>query len=291
VIPFELAEPRSLRDALALLDPGDPSIRPIAGGTALMLMMKAGLFKPAKLVSLRRIEPAYSRIATPAEGGLAIGAMAALADLEHSPAVAAAAPVITQALRRLSNVRVRNVATVGGHLAHADPHMDLPPVLIALGASLVIMGPEGERRIAVEDLFRGYYETALAADELVTQLIVPPRRPGAAYLKVTTRSADDWPALGIAVALDLAGGTISGARVAISAATEKPMRLAAVEAVLAGAAADEPTFRRAAEAAAAAAPVTGDVRGSAPYKRQLVRVYTARALRAALAQTVGGGAR
>src|SRR5262249_19399628 len=154
-------------------------------------------------------------------------------------------------LRTLSNVRVRNVATIGGNLAHADPHMDLPPVLAALGAQLTIAGPNGERTVAVENLFAGYYETVLAKNELIAQVAVPSLAgKRAAYVKVTTRSADDWPALGVAVALGAEGRTVRGADVFVSAATETPIRLKAAEAVLRGAEANESTLKRAGEAAA-----------------------------------------
>jgi carbon-monoxide dehydrogenase medium subunit len=154
--PFELLEPRSLREAIELLDPDDASVRPIAGGTALMLMMKAGVFQPARLVSLRGIE-AMTAIWQGNDGALRIGAMTPLAMVERSAAVSGHAPVITRTLRTLSNVRVRNVATVGGHLAHGDPHMDLPPVLIALGAQVSVAGRSGARTIPVEELFAGSF--------------------------------------------------------------------------------------------------------------------------------------
>src|SRR5580700_9090415 len=144
MIPLELAEPASLGEAIRLLDPDDASVRPIAGGTALMLMMKAGVFRPARLVSLRAIKE-LTAIATQPDGALKIGAMTPLSVLERSAAMLAHAPVVIQTLRTLSNVRVRNVATVGGHLAHGDPHMDLPPVLAALGAHVMVAGPAGER--------------------------------------------------------------------------------------------------------------------------------------------------
>jgi len=160
--PFVLEEPASLAEALQLLDPDDPEVRAIAGGTALMLMMKSELYRPKRLVSLRRLEPTLRGIHVVADGGLEIGAMARLRDIERSDPVCAAAPVIPEALLTHSNVRVRNVATLGGNLAHGDPHMDLPPVLIALGASVRIEGPAGQREIAVEDLVTGYLETALA---------------------------------------------------------------------------------------------------------------------------------
>ena len=188
--------------AVRLLDPDDETIRPIAGGTALMLMMKAGVFRPAKLVSLRKIESNYAAITADASG-LTIGAMTTLSDLEHSADVCAHAPLITQTLLTLSNVRVRNVATVGGALAHGDPHMDLPPVLMALEASLTVVGPNGERSLPVEDLFSGYYETVLAKNELIAFVHVPAQKSKqAAYMKVTTGSVDDWPALGIAVVIE-----------------------------------------------------------------------------------------
>lgn len=280
--PFELAEPTSLHDAIALLDPSDTAIRPIAGGTALMLMMKSGLFEPQRLVSLRGIEARYSEISVTGDGGLRIGAMTPLRRIERSPEVAAAMPVVTKAMRRLSNVRVRNVARIGGHLAHGDPHLDLPAVLIALGASLTVAGPSGERTIPVEDLFVGYLETALAPDELIAEVTIP-AQPGrsAAYLKHTTRAADDWPALGIAVALDLDGDTVAASRIAIGAATDTPRRLASVEAAIEGRNLDDAALRDAGDAAAAEAEVHSDARGSASYKKELIRVFTGRAIRQA----------
>ena len=277
--PFELAEPASLGEAIKLLDPDDPSVRPIAGGTALMLMMKAGVFRPARLVSLRAIKQ-LSAIETTVDGELKIGAMTPLAAVERAAAVRVHAPVITQTLRTLSNVRVRNVATVGGHLAHADPHMDLPPVLIALGARIAVAGPTGERMIPVEQLFAGYYETVLERDQLITALIVPAQGTRrAAYLKCTTRAVHDWPALGVAVSIEGDGGT---ARIVISAAIEKPVRAPGAEQALGEGRIDDAAMRRAGAAAAEEVECIGDGQGSAAYKRQLVRVYVRRALLAAL---------
>jgi carbon-monoxide dehydrogenase medium subunit len=281
--PFELLEPTSLRDAIALLDPDDAAVRPLAGGTALMLMMKAGVFRPTRLVSLRKAGDGLARIAAAANDDLTIGAMTPLAVVERSAEVARHAPVIVRTMRRLSNIRVRNVATVGGNLAHGDPHMDLPPVLIALGAQVKAAGPEGERKIAVEDLFTGYFETVLAKNELITELHVPAQgRKRAAYLKVTTGSAEDWPALGVAAVLDADGQAVKSARIVVSAATEKATRLKAAEKVLAEGPLDDKRLAQAGEAAVADAECISDVRGSAAYKRELIRVYVARAVRQAL---------
>ncbi len=279
--PFELAEPRSLREAVAALDAEDPSVRPISGGTALMLMMKAGVLRPSRLVSLGKL--GLAGIQTGPGGELRVGAMTSLRAIEKSEVVRKGWPVIARTLRTLSNVRVRNVATVGGHLAHADPHMDLPPVLSALGARVTIAGAAGERSVPVEEISTGYLETSLRLNELITLLEVPPLGArGAAYLKCTTRSADDWPAVGVAVVLLLEKDLIREASVVISAATDKPTRLAAVERILLGRKIDENLLD---EAATQELSIEGDLHGSAAYKKQLIRVYLRRAIHEARAQS------
>lgn len=284
MIPFDLAEPSSLLAAASLLDPDDPTVRPIAGGTALMLMMKAGVFRPQKLISLRKIEPAFSDIKSDAVG-LRIGAMTALGQLERSAQVRKHSPLVSQTLVTLSNVRVRNVATIGGALAHGDPHMDLPPVLIALGAQLTIVNPAGERHLAVEDLFSGYYETVLEKNELIAEVHIPSQGSKKGwYSKVTTGSADDWPALGIAALLDAVGDEIRASRIVVSAATEKATRLKSAEALLNGKFVSDKLLAQAGDAALQDCDLIADVRGSIPYKRELMRVYLRRTIRAALRQ-------
>jgi len=283
VTPFDLVQPASLKEAIALIDPEDPDVRAIAGGTGLMLMMKAGVFRPTRLVSLRKLGDSFFRIAMAASGDLTIGAMTPLSAIEQSSEVLRHAPVIVRTMTRLSNVRVRNVATVGGALAHGDPHMDLPPVLIALGASVAIAGASGERTMAVEDLLTGYYETALARNELITELRIPAQGTmRTVYFKITAGSADDWPALGVAVALASQGGTVTSARMVVSAATAKATRLISAEQMLIGANVNDKTLEIVAEAAADEADIIADLRGSASYKRELLRVYAARAVRAAM---------
>jgi len=285
VIPFEMVEPTSLQEAMGLLDPKEPTIRAVAGGTALMLMMKAGVFQPSRLVCLHRIEPQYSRIVLTDDGELRIGAMATLSELEHDANVATRLPVLKRALRRLSNPRVRNVARVGGALAHGDPHMDLPPVLTALGGRVTIKGPKGERVLPLEQLYSGYYETVLEKNELITAVTVPSLNGRkSAYMKVTSRSADDWPALGVAVSFALQNGAIRDPIIVVSAATEKVTRMAGTEKLLQGAAPQDDVLMRAGEAAAAEASILADAHGSAAYKRELLRVYVRRAVRQALAE-------
>jgi aerobic carbon-monoxide dehydrogenase medium subunit len=246
--PFELAQPRTLQEAFALLDA--EGARPFSGGTALMLMMKAGVLRPQRLVSLRNL--GLEKIE--ARGMLRIGAMTTLSTLERSPEVRQGWPVIARALRTLSNVRVRNVATVGGALAHADPHMDLPPLLSALGAKVLLQDRTAQRAIPVEELYAGYLENTLKPGELITHVEIPPLgKRGAAYLKCTTRSADDWPAVGVAVALG------EEMRIFVSAATDRPTRIAD-------------------ESGLAGLKIEGDLHGSAAYKRQLLKIYLRRAI-------------
>ncbi|HEV8110548.1 MAG TPA: FAD binding domain-containing protein [Burkholderiales bacterium] len=266
--PFELAEPASLPEAITLL--GAEDARALSGGTALMLMMKAGVLRPSRLVSLRKLKLEEIRV----DGELHVGAMASLRALERSAQVKAGWPAITRMLRTLSNVRVRNVATVGGALAHADPHMDLPPLLTALNARVTISGPAGERSLPVAALYAGYLQNTLAPNELITHVTIPAMgKSRAAYLKCTTRSADDWPAVGMAVLID--GEDV---RIVLGAATDKPTRLLAAERLLKGRADDSAALKDAAEAAAEEARIESDLHGSAAYKKQLIRVYLQRTL-------------
>jgi carbon-monoxide dehydrogenase medium subunit len=282
--PFAFEEPKTFARAVAALDADDGGVRPVAGGTALMLMMKAGVFAPTRLVSLEKIEKRYSAIKIDSHGALCVGAMTPLSALEYSAKIAARFPVVKETLRTLSNIRVRNVARVGGALAHGDPHMDLPPLFAALGAKVIVRGPNGVREIQVDALYAGYYETVLAKDELIAEAIVPPIGDAkCAYMKCTSRSADDWPALGIAVKFEIEGaGGIRNPRLVLSAATDKVTRLAAAESVLEGEEATDAMFAKAAEAAAGEASLLSDAHGSAAYKRELLRVYLVRALRHAM---------
>ena len=264
--PFELTEPESLREAIALLD-ADDAARPLSGGTALMLMMKAGVLRPERLVSLGKL--GLDKIELGPAGELRVGSMVSLRKLETSEVVRRGWPAIARTLLTLSNVRVRNVARLGGHLAHGDPHTDLPPLLSALGAEVQIFGPHGERQASVESLYTGYLETTLKRGELITRVDVPALgKRRAAYLKCTTRSVDDWPAVGIAVCLGE-----QETRLFVSAATDKPTRLAQAEKIL-----KNGNLQRACEAAAEEVNVEGDLHGSAAYKKQLIRVYLARAI-------------
>jgi carbon-monoxide dehydrogenase medium subunit len=211
--------------------------------------------------------------------------MTTFAELEHSPEIARRLPVIPRTMKTLANVRVRNVATVGGNLAHADPHLDLPPVWFALGAKVKVVGRGGERVMPVEDIFSGYYETTLANDELIAAIEVPVREGWRSnYVKITTRAAHDWPALGLTLSVLFEKRTVKDIRVVLSAAVDRPIRLNAAEKELRGAEVSDGVLARAGDAAASEAEMDSDTRGSADYKQHLLRVHLRRAMQTLAAE-------
>ena len=281
---FEFARPAGFAEAARMLDTDEEGVRAFAGGTALMLMLKSGVYAPTRFVHLGGAEAGFSAIAPLPGGGLRLGALATLAALEHNDDVRRFAPVVSRAMTRLANPRVRNVATVGGALAHGDPHMDLPPVLASLGGVVDVAGPKGARAVKVEDFYKGYYETALERGELIAAVELPSQAGWrSAYRKCATRAADDWPAVGIAVSLKIEGGVVEDARLMLGAAVEKLTRLRAAEAALRGGKPDAAAFANAAEAAAGEARTIDGPNGSAAYKTALLRVHLVRALNEALA--------
>lgn len=277
---FELDRPQTVEEAVAALDANDPTVRAVGGGTALMLMMKQKLFRPSRLVSLQRLESDLRGITFGQDGSLRVGAMTPLRDLELEPAVAEVAPVVTAALHTLANVRVRNQATVGGHLAHGDPHMDLPPILLGMGARVKTLSAGGSRTIELKDLFAGYYETTLAPGELITELVIPAQAAGTqgAYVKFTAISNDDWPAMCGAIFFRHEAGKLADVRVTVSAATEMPLRLTAVEELLTGEHLSEKLIAAAADLTASEIQPLPDIRGSVAYKRELAKVFVHEAI-------------
>lgn len=281
-LDFELVRPASLPEAIRLLDTDSATVRPYSGGTALMLMMKSGVFSPTQLVDLTALEAELGGIDA-ADGRLTIGSLTALATLGIDKDVARLAPVITRAIPRLSNVRVRNAARVGGCVAHGDPHMDLPPILASLRADVEIAGPAGRKTIPVENLYTGYYQTILERGELVSAVRLPVQAGWrSVYRKTTVRTYDDWPALGVAASARLDDDIVTDVRLVVSAATEKVTRIAGVEAMLIGAALDEKLAARAGTYAAETVETLDDVQGTAAYKKLLVEVEVRRALLALL---------
>lgn len=282
MIPFELHVPRTTEEALDLLDRYGEDARPIAGGTALVLLMQQRLVRPDHLVSLGRI-PALARIET-ANGALKIGALTTHRAVETSPEVKAGWPLLAETYRRVATVRIRNVATVGGGIAHADPNQDPLATYIALNATVGVASRKGAREVPAEEFFVGYYETVLQPGEIVTHVTVPkPARPPRwAYLKFLPRTEDDYPTVAVAAAVDVEGDRIRDARIALNAAGATPIRARQAEDTLRGQAPSADLFRAAAATVPEIVDPTSDHRGSANYKRRMCEVFTRRALEQAL---------
>ena len=265
---------------MALLDRYGDAAHLLAGGTALTLFQKQGLVSPGVLVDLGRI--AGLDAVTVDDGGLAIGAMATLRAVETSADVARRVPALGAVVGRVATIRIRNQATLGGNLAHADPAQDPPPVLIVLDAEVEIAGPHGTRRIPVEQLFVDVFETSIGPGEVLTTVRVPAQARGAriGYEKFLPRTEDDYATVAVAARLTVGdGGCIADARLALGAAAAVPLRVPAAEALLVGAPIDEVPVRAVVEAVVATVDPVDDVRGSAHYKREMAGVWTARLLR------------
>ena len=276
---FDYRAPRSLDEALAVLGEYGEDARAIAGGTALVTMMRQRLVQPRCLVSLRDVQ-GLGRIE--ANGGLRLGALVTHREAEISPLVRERLPVLAETFRRVATVRIRHMATIGGALAHADPNQDPPVTLLALGATVEIRGARGSRELPLAEFFRDYYETALAAGELVTAVKVPPPPPasGSAFLKFLPRTADDYATVAAAaiVTLEQDGVRCREARIALGSVGVTPLRATSAEALLRGEPLGEALLKAAGEAAKTAVDPLSDHRGSAAYKREMTAVMVGRAL-------------
>ena len=270
--------PSTLAEACALLDEHGYDARPFAGGTALVVLMKQSLALPDHLVSLDRIE-GMSEIRLDGDA-LHIGALVRHREVETSPLVREVAPLLAETYGRVATVRIRNMATVGGGLAHADPAQDPPAALIALGASVRAVSSGGARTIAVEDLFFDYYESALEPGEVIESVSVPRPAAGArsVYLKFLPRTEDDYATVAVAALGEVEGTTCTNVRVALIAAGPTPLRAVEVERALVGQPVSAGAVREAAEAVRDLVDPLDDFRGSADYKREMAVVFTRRAL-------------
>ena len=274
---FDLLQPRSLAEASELLVKHGDEARPIAGGTTLVILMKQRAVHYPCLVDLQSI-PGLDRISQERDG-IRIGALVTHRAVECSSIVRAAVPVIAEAFGKIGNVRVRQTASVGGNLAHADYRLDPPPALLVLGASITAFGPQGSRTIPLKDFFRGMYETALEPGEILVDVTIPfmPEGSQAVYLKYSALSANDWPCLGVAALLSKHNGRLSELRLGLGGVAATPMVIQGLEFVhgqdMSDALVDEVLRMVDAQIAPFA-----DLRGSEWYKRQMTRVFVKRAI-------------
>jgi carbon-monoxide dehydrogenase medium subunit len=278
--PFELSEPASVGEALDALSRHDGECRLIAGGTALVPMLRLGLARPEVLVSLHRI-PGIADIRTDGND-LVVGAMATHAAIHRHPLVIERRPLLAEAAGRVASPSIRASGTLGGNLCYAESASDVAPALLCLDAEIVASGPGGDRTIAIADFFRGFYETALEPGEILTavRIPVPSKAARSAYVKFCPRSAEDRALIGVAVRLVMAsdGRRCADVRIALAAAAPTPMRARRAEVALHGEPVTDAAIAAATEAAATECDPLSDLMGSADYRRQMIRIWVRRVL-------------
>ena len=286
MIAFDYRAPRSLYEALTILQEYGDEARAIAGGTALVTMMRQRLVHPGCLVSLRDVE-GLGRIEA-RNGAVRLGALVTHREAETSPLLQERLPVLSETFRRVGTIRIRHMATIGGALAHADPNQDPPVTLMALGARVELRRAGGQRELPLGEFFRDYYESALEPGELVTAVTVPllPAASGTSFIKFLPRTADDYATVAVAAAVTLEsdGERCREARIALGSVATTPLRGRAAEALLPGARLDDGLVKAVGEAAKREVDPLDDHRGSAAYKREMTAVMVGRALTQAWAE-------
>jgi carbon-monoxide dehydrogenase medium subunit len=284
--PFEFLQPSSLDEALGLVDQHGDDGKVIAGGTALVILMKQRLVRPTALISLAKLQEL--RGVERRNGAIRIGALTTHREAETNSLVRETLPMLAETLHHVATVRIRNVGTLGGNLAHADPNQDPPAALIALGASVEIVGKGGERSVPIEEFFTDYYETALQPGELVRAITVPapPAGAGAAYTKFLPRTADDYATVAVAavVQLDASGERLEEVHLGLGSLGSTPLRPRETEAALRGQPASEAAIRAASAAVKDEVDPISDIRGSAEYKRDMAEVFVRRTVLQAVEQ-------
>lgn len=288
--PFRYARPQNLADAVELLASADHDVKILAGGQSLVPMLNLRLVRPAVLIDLNGV-PGLDHITPSPAGGLTIGALVRHASLANSAAVIERAPLLAEAARHVGHAAIRHRGTLGGSLAHADPAAELPAALVALGAELVLHGRRGARTIPASEFFLGLMTTALAPDEILLDIRVPPQGPGWGFAEVVRRTGDFALAGVVALVGRAAGssGRCESARLVGFGVGDRPVRFAAAEEILTSEGRDpSAALTQAAAAAAGACDPPDDLHASAEYRRHLAAVLIEEAVRQALTRLDGG---
>lgn len=282
----EYHAPESLSDALSMLGRFGDEAKVLAGGHSLIPMMKMRFAEPAHLVDLNRIDEL--RGVREVDGVVHIGAMTRENDLIASVILREMCPLLPEAARNIADPQVRNCGTIGGDIAHGDPANDHPALMLALGASFVLAGPQGERVVPAEEFFLGTYWTALEPEEILTQIRIPafPPQTGYAYCKLK-RKQGDWATAGAAVVLQLEQGHCVRAGIGLTNVGSTALKASAAEQALVGDVIDETHIERAAAEAMAICEPAEDLRGDVEYKTQMAGEMTRRAIREALERARG----
>jgi aerobic carbon-monoxide dehydrogenase medium subunit len=286
---FDYLVAHSIEEAVGLLDQHGEDAKILAGGQSLIPLIRFRLARPSVLVDINRV-PGLEYVQE-ADGTLHIGTMTREAELDSSSLIRNRYPILYDTSTMVADPVVRNWATVGGNLAHADPANDHPATMLALGARIVAVGPAGERELPIEGFFTDIpFETALHSNEMLREIRVPApvQGSGGAYFKLE-RKVGDYAIAGVAAYITLDGsGNVSYAGIGLTNVGQVPIKARAAEQSLLGKPLDDASIHQAADLAAAASQPTSDTRGSAEYKRDMVRTLTVRALRKALARATGG---
>lgn len=287
---FELLEPNSVEEACRLLSKHGQGARVLAGGTALVKLMKKRLIHPSYLVNIKGIKELH--FIREDKDALKIGALTPLREIETSPFVRDRFRVVTEMVHTIGSVQIRNVGTLTGNLCFADPASDPAPLLIALEAQLKIVGPGGARVLSLENFFTDFYETTLSADEIVEEIQIPflPKGSGVTYLKHTMRVAFDLAIVGVAVRLDLnlKDGVCKDSRIVLGGVASTPVHTKKAEGILKGKVIDDSRIAEAARAASLEVDPIHDVRASSEYRREMTEVFVERGLKQALERAKGG---
>ena len=284
---FDYHSPRSLDEALSLLQQHAGDAKILAGGQSLIPAMRFRLAMPAILIDINRLDDL--RYVEERGDHLAIGAMTLEHSLEDAAVVRSSYPLLHDTAVVIADPLVRNMATVGGNIAHADPANDHPATMLAYNATVVAKGPKGERTIAIDDFFTGLFENAMGEDEILTEIRIP--KPGAnsggAYTKFE-RKVGDYAISAAAVQLRLDGETVAAARIGLTNVSAVPMRAKGAEAELVGKSISDAVIEAAGKAAAAECDPSPDLRGGVDYKRDITRVMVKRSIQQAVARAKGG---
>jgi len=282
---FDYYAPESLEEAIGLLARLGPSAMVLAGGTDILVKMKNGLLAPSALVSLKNLHE-LRRIRWEDGRGLVIGALATHNEICNSQAVQEHFPSLAEAAHKLANNQIRNRGTIGGNLVNAIPSADLPPILMALRAYVALAGPDGSRTVQVENFFTGVSACAIApAREILTEVVVPPQETtGSTYIKFGLRRSGALAVVGVAAAVVMEGDTVRDVRICLGAVYKTPARAVQAEQVLIGKRWTVELLEQAGRTAVGCCLPISDIRGSAEYRRDLVRILTRRALKRAITE-------
>jgi len=284
MIKFDYLQPKTLKSALILLEKHGEDARVIAGGTSLLIMMRQRLLLPKVVVSLAEI-PKFDRITYSAKNGLTIGAGARHRDIELSPEIKQHYPLLHETFHKVAQPRIRNMGTIGGNLAAGDPLTDPGASLIALDAEVVLTSRNGQRVMKLDQFFVDYYQTALNPAELLSEIRVPPpSRAHWAHIKFTPRSIEDFATVGVALTLRMKNGLCEDIRLGLNSVASTIVHATKAENVLRGREVTDARLQELGEVAATEVDPMDDNRGSAEYKREMVKVLVTRAAREALAR-------